>query len=362
MRKFYTPAIIKKTTKNAARRMAIEHNVILRVIDKDTGKVVQEHEGHNAATNSMLTGIAHYLTGDGVYNQAYTMLSEYVPRYISLGTMGLINQDSDEHGLPVGIGGYEDTMDVDETNRICHYMSETPGFGADGYEISENNNRVYMGLGPRYIDTDNDHKAKFEKDACYCELISDRYPREPIEFRDIVPEYEAELAKTIDVTYSAMVSVAALSQFRGDNDYIFITEAGLWSKPNWSDSGDNGLLAGYRIMPPNRDNWYLGQYIETQRVPEYVEAHYEKKEYWPKDAHGNPTLFDRSGKAIPVTVDMINENQKILKKNILRVNKNQVVQVIWKIQIGALEQLGSLSELYPTVSDDSPLYWHMWDK
>ena len=360
MRKFYDPSSYK-AVRRALKRMSLEQNVTLNVIELSTGQIVQSHVGHNAATNSMLTGIAHYLIGDGVYNQGYTMLSDYVPRYISLGTMGLISQESDSSGLPIGLGSYEETMSTDETNRLCHYMTETPGFGADGYEVSENNNRVYMGLGPTYDARSDVDKRKFNDQACYCELTSSKFPRVQISMREIVPEYDAEAAKTIDVTFTAMISVGALAQFRGGKDYVFVTEAGLWSNKNWSDSGANGLLAGYRIMPPNQDNWYLGKYVEKQRVPEYKESHYELSDYTPTDSHGNPTYFDpKTHQPGVVTVDMMKENQKILKQNILRVGKNQVVQVIWKIQLGALEQLGSLNELYPNISDDSPLYWHFW--
>ena len=76
----------------AARYIPIQHNVSIRVIDSISGRIVSEHTGHNAATNSLLTGIAHYLTGDGVLNQGYHMLEAYVPKYISLGTMGLIDK------------------------------------------------------------------------------------------------------------------------------------------------------------------------------------------------------------------------------------------------------------------------------
>lgn len=89
---------------DVAKNIGIRHNVSLKVIDQISGKVVQSHTGHNAATNSLITGIGHYLKGDGVLNQGYYMLSRFVPKYISLGTMGLINQDEDEVGLPKGIG------------------------------------------------------------------------------------------------------------------------------------------------------------------------------------------------------------------------------------------------------------------
>jgi len=268
------------------KNLGIQQNVTIKVIDQFTGKVVQEHEGHNTATNSMLTGIAHYLIGDGVLNQGYHMLNTYVPKYISLGTMGLYSQEEDDNGLPLGIGV---ASDVDEETNFTTYMNERPGYGADGYDPNENNNRVYMGLGPKFIDRADTSVT------VNCELISDTFPRTQISYRDIVPETEAELPKTVDVVFSALISTGALAQFREeDKDYIFITEAGLWSSPNWIDSGDNGLLAAYRLAPSNEDNWDMT----------------------------DPT------------------NRDILKQNILRVGVNQIVQVVWKLQLGSIDQFG----------------------
>ena len=267
----------------AAKVIEIRHNVTFKVIDTITGKVVQEHEGHNCATNSMLVGIGHYLIGDGVLNQGSYMLSSYVPKYISLGTMGLVNQFEDEYHLPVGIGVAEGP----EEERFLAYMKQRPGYGADGYDPNENNNRMYAGLGPVYANRPDTSKS------IKCELISESFPRALITFRDIVPETESELPKTIDVVFSAMVSTGALKSFREEgSDYIFITEAGLWSKKQWDDSGTNGLLAAYRIAPPNEDNWDM---------------------------------------TIPA-------NRQLLKENVLRVGINQVVQVIWKIQLGSIDQ------------------------
>lgn len=285
------------------KNLGIRHNVSFRVIDESTGKVVQQVEGHNSATNSMLVGIAHYLTGDGVFNQGIHMLSNYVPRYISLGTMGLINQEEDVNGLPLGIGVVDGD---DEEKRFTDYMNQCPGFGADGYDDNENNNRIYSGLGPAY-------QNRASNKTINCELISGTFPRADISYRDIVPETHAELPKTIDVVFSAMISTGALAQFRdyklnmnGSSDivnesernrYLFITEAGLWSKRDWTSGGNNGLLAGYRIVPPNEENWDMSR----------------------------------------------QENRDILKRCILKVGINQVVQVIWKIQLGAIEQL------YPSI-------------
>ena len=385
MRKLYKVADQKAVSK-AAKRMSIEHNVTFNVIDIETGKVVQTHEGHNAATNTLLTGIAHYLVGDGVTNQAYDMLSMYLPRYISLGTMGLFTQDSDADGLPVGLGADTDNLTgIDsygnrmyygdpETERLCHYIAQSPGYGSDGYDISEVNDRPYFGLGPIFKDRDF-------KETVSCELINTSYPRTAIALRDIVPESEAEIPKTIDIIYSGMISTGALAQFRGKNSelkdpgYIFITEAGLWSRKNWpTDSNgnilytsNNGLLAGYRIIPPNQTNWDLGTYVEGYYDDngDWIPAHFDlDTNTYKLDDYGNFSR-DYNGNLIPDPngakySEFQKSNQEILKKNILRVNKNQVVQVIWKIQIGALEQLGGLSELYPSL--ENSLVWHFWDE
>ena len=52
MRKLYDVTKQQSVTK-AAKQMAIEHNVTFNVIDINTGDIVQTHEGHNAATNTL---------------------------------------------------------------------------------------------------------------------------------------------------------------------------------------------------------------------------------------------------------------------------------------------------------------------
>lgn len=341
-------------TLRASKNFKVQHNVTVRVIDEATGKIVQEHRGHNAATNSMLVGIAHYLVGDGVLNQGPDMLKMYVPQYISLGTLGLRNQDEDSHHLPIGLGqwysgltyaqlpkeelqilgkpssGAKISQDDLVTLQYISYMNERPGFGADGYDENKNNDRAVFGLGDPFTSFDNTAQWRVG-DVCWylgnrytcvkpmrgvwnpnCwrldstasfsgELISPSFPRALISYREIVSEEYAELPETVDVVYSAMVSTGALKQFRGGNDYIFISEAGLWSRQDWIDGGSNGLLAGYRLAPPNSSQLDM-------RQP---------------------------------------ENQELLRKSILRVAKNQVVQVIWKIQIGSIDQFGGQESLYP---------------
>lgn len=284
---------------NIAKRISAENNICIRVLDSRSGIVLSEHHGHNSATNSMLLGIAHYLKGDGVFNQGHEMLSTFVPRYISLGTMGLINQDADSEGLPLGIGVSEtknpgETDEEYEIRRFKEYMDQVPGYGADGYNSAQNNGRLYFGLGPMFNET-----------AVKCELISATFGRSPITYRTILPEVQSELPETVDIIFSAMVSTGALAQFRGDNDYVFITETGMWSKPNWENSSQNGLLAGYRIVPPNSDNYDME----------------------------------------------LASNRLILKQNILRVGKNQVVQIIWKIQLGIAGSFAYDSSTYRYLLD-----------
>lgn len=283
--------------------MHVTHNVQFKVIDQITGQVVQTYEGHNVATNTMLTGIAHYLSGDGIFNQGYDMLSMFVPRYISLGTMGLINQNEDGVHLPSGIGTPDTAEQLPgesstewEIRRFQAYMHQTPSYGSDGYAInsSDDNGREFYGLGPVFANRPDPDKT------VRCELISDSFPRAQISYRSVIPESQAERPHTIDVVFSAMISTGALAQFREQGkDYVFITEAGLWSKPTWSEH-NNGLLAGYRIAPPNENNWDMS----------------------------------------------VSSNRNILKSQVIRVGINQVVQVIWKVQLGSVGQL--VSRVYDT--------------
>lgn len=298
--------------------LGARQNVYIRVVDAITGKVVQQHKGHNSATNSMLLGIAKYLAGYGTLNQAQDLLTQYVPKYISLGTMGLYSQNYYELGteqLPIDIGGNHEDTETTKPERYKAYIDQTPGFGSDGYSASENNGRNYFGLGPTFPNRAN------QDTTVDCELISDSFPRTPIVYTEVVPETYAELPQTIDIVYSAMVSTGALKQFRpikrdpetGDpvidpetgepkyEQYLFITEAGLWSSKAYSSSAENGLLAGYRIVP--------------------------------SDFTADTDMSDPA-------------KQLELERSILRVGLNQVVQVVWKIQIGSITDIngGSLPD------------------
>ena len=473
------------------KRLDVKQNVTIRVIDEATGQVVQEHIGHNAATNSLLTGIAHYLMGDGVLNQGQDTLMMWVPQYISLGTMGLTSQNSEEievdgvtYIVPSSLGytpeAPEDATDEEkELNaqlRFSEYINQTPGFGADGYDSNSNNNREWFGLGYPYSlkpdalkqnfytwdgseatfilsetpiaiisvtlypdgvvnqdnhDTSIDRKVlpsslytvsgntiHFDEysdttfpadsrlaviytfdspDAANCELISAKLDngsivpltmRSKITYRDLVPEIQSEVPNTLDVIFSAMVSVGALKDYRGkhvnsvtkevtyDRDYIYITEAGLWSKPYYSDSGDNGMLAGYRIMPSDDEvldiamqQSFSGDGTTTTFTFEEIAVEIVSvtisggalPEY-ALDTSTNQIVFSEAptaGTSILVIYktdnitnswkDMtIEANRQKVQRNIIRVGKNQVAQIIWKIQLGGLEQLNGLRYLYPS--------------
>ena len=480
------------------KRLDVKQNETIRVIDEPTGKVVQEHIGHNAATNSLLTGIAHYLMGDGVLNQGSDTLSLWVPQYISLGTMGLTSQESETIGSDSSSSGEEDTevfivpkalgytpvapesatdeeKELNAQLRFEEYINQAPGFGADGYDDNSNNNRDWFGLGYPYplkpnalkqdfytwdgteqtftlsdaaieiisatlypdgvVNQDigdasverrvlstslyslSGNQVHFEQypdttipsdsrlaiiytcestDAANCELIKsklDEYNnivpvtlRSKITYRDLVPEVNSEVPNTLDVIYSAMVSTGALAEYRGDNDYIYITEAGLWSKPSFDDSGDNGLLAGYRIVPSDDEVNILGaeQILTATGNITYDLVGLDGEplpiisidsitcdsvvipdtEYTFKTSVGKTTLtFEtdsvpsagstliivyRTGNVSGTWKDMtVKANREKIQKSILRIGKNQVAQVIWKIQLGGLEQLGGLRYLYP---------------
>lgn len=518
------------------KRLDFKQNVTIRVIDEPTGKVVQEHVGHNAATNSLLTGIAHYLIGDGVLNQAGDMLSSWVPQYISLGTMGLTSQDN-EDGLPIGIGytpvAYEQTSnsflcydqkttysirsassvlevylnEVETSNytldynnntitfnpipadgtsvrivlnqateeekelntqlRYEEYINQAPGFGADGYDAYTNNNREWFGLGYPYSDkpaklsqdfynagdnyiltvdpisedkdsvisvtiypdgvinqdihdtsvtrivlsvddyelgyNDNNQYEVFisdsviipsesriaiiylvdSKDAVNCELINIDTLRSKITYRNIIPEVQSEIPNTIDIIFSAFISTGALKEFRGDNDYIFITEAGLWSKSYWNNSGDNGLLAGYRIMPTDDEAADIGvqetftgdgvttsfTFTNTALAITSVTVDNVLVTEYNLDSNTNQIVFIEApsdGANIIIVYKTTNswkdmsktENREAVQKNIIRIGKNQVAQIIWKLQLGGLEQLNGLRYIYPSQYPEE--VWNVW--
>ena len=464
------------------KRLDVKQNVTIRVIDESTGKVVQEHVGHNAATNSLLTGIAHYLMGDGVLNQGQDTLSMWVPQYISLGTMGLTSQDSDEEGLPIGLGSTlrapenatEEEKELNVKLRFQEYVNQAPGFGADGYDANDNNNREWFGLGFPYSDkpdkltqdffdvneeyifplskelltgdkdsivsvtiypdgtvnqdegdssvnrivvsvddykvlvaNDNEYSVQItnipkptppptarlaiiyaidgQGEAVNCELITRDVLRSQITYRSIVPEVQSDIPNTLDVIYAAFVSTGALANYRKEGkDYIYITEAGLWSKPYYNNSGDNGLLAGYRITPAD-DN---ATDVEIQQT---FTAEADQTIFTLDQTALAITLVMKNGVAIPETdynldsqtnsavfnnpLDAGDEivivykttswkdmndpaHRREVQESILRIGKNQVAQVIWKLQLGGLQQLNGLRYIYPSQYPQE--VWEVW--
>lgn len=459
------------------KRLDVKQNVTIRVIDEATNKVVQEHIGHNAATNSLLTGIAHYLMGDGVLNQGADTLSMWVPQYISLGTMGLTSQDSDEEGLPIGLGSTlrapenatEKEKDLNVKLRFREYVNQAPGFGADGYDANDNNNREWFGLGLPYSDkpdkltqdffdanaeniyplstalltgdksdiqsvtiypagvvnqdendltvsritvsvdnyevipaNDNQYAVKIsdmtvtgrlaiiyaidsQGEAVNCELITRDVLRSQITYRSIVPEVQSDIPNTLDVIYAAFISTGALANYRKEGeDYIYITEAGLWSKPYYNNSGDNGLLAGYRIMPAD-DN---ATDVEIQQT---FTAEEGQTTFTLDQTALAITLVMKNGVAVPETAYHLDSqtnsvvftqglaegdeiviaykttswkdmndpaHRREVQESILRIGKNQVAQVIWKLQLGGLQQLNGLRYIYPSQYPQE--VWEVW--
>jgi hypothetical protein len=466
-----------------AKRLDVKQNVTIRVIDEATNKVVQEHIGHNAATNSLLTGIAHYLLGDGTLNQGSDTLTSWVPQYISLGTMGLTGQNSEtfldeeddvEYIVPSDVGttlpapesATPEEKALNAQLRFTEYLNQTPGFGADGYDENTNNDRSYFGLGLPYDDRPPIMKQDFftgdgrnriftlstlptsivditvypdgivnqdmhnttivretipttkytfeglqviiddtwdapasgsrvvivyaidSEDAAVCELIDSTSRRSNITYRNIIPEVQSEIPGTLDVIFSAFVSVGELSKFKGDNDYIYITEAGLWSKPSYTGGGDNGLLAGYRLMPSDDEVNTLGiedtfntdgttkEFQLDQPAVKIDSITYNNvavadSEYY-LDEHTNSVVFNtapeqgqiiviyRTGDVSGTWKDMsISDNRRLVQKNIIRIGPGQVAQIIWKLQLGGLEQLDGLRYLYPSQYPEE--VWVVWN-
>jgi hypothetical protein len=467
-----------------AKRLDLKQNVTIRVIEEATNKVVQEHVGHNAATNSMLTGIAHYLLGDGTLNQGSDMLTSWVPQYISLGTMGLTNQDSEtyfddelemEVTVPSGVGttlpapesATPQEKELNAKLRFTEYLNQCPGFGADGYDENTNNDRPYFGLGLPYDDRPAMQSQDFfsgdgatksftlsttpvsivsvtiypngvvnqdmhdtsvtrqilpsnqyilendtvvindnvvapvagsriaiiytldNKEAAVCELIDSTTVRSKINFRNIIPEVQSEVPGTLDVIFSAFLSTGELSKYRGDNDYIYITEAGLWSKPTYTSGGDNGLLAGYRIMPSDDEVNTLGvedkfnsdgTTTEFKLTKEAIQIDsvtldnvVQPSSEYTLDTTTNRLVFTesapdpgqliviyRTGDVSGTWKDMtVLANRQLVQKNIIRIGEGQVAQIIWKLQLGGLEQLEGLRYLYPSQYPED--VWIVWN-
>ena len=67
------------------------------------------------------------------------------------------------------------------------------------------------------------------------------------------------------------------------------------------------------------------------------------------EAGATLVIVYRSGDAAGTWKDMtIQENREKVQQNIIRIGKNQVAQIIWKLQLGGLEQLNGLRYLYPS--------------
>ncbi len=193
----------------------------------------------------------------------------------------------------------------------------------------------------------------------------------------MISEHESEIPSTLDIIFSSYVSTGALKEYRGDNNYIYITEAGLWANPVYNNSGANGLLAGYRITPTDVDDTGLVQRftgdgettkfvfkndIVTEIISVAITDQVVPEDSYSLDTNTNSIVFvtpPDDGAIITVAYktaytqdswkDMsIEANRHKVQRSILRVGINQVVQVVWKIQLGGLEQLSGLRNLYPS--------------
>ena len=149
-----------------AKKLDIKQNVSIQVLDRITGDVVQEVSGHNAATNSLLYGVAHHLIGDFMPNErhglnpGYSMLSNYVPRYISLGTMGLLNQEQDSEGLPAGIGDEIPSIVSFELGPFVWVIFNQHGAWPAIHrrsDLDDSNYLTYNRKGPNVFVWDNNH-------------------------------------------------------------------------------------------------------------------------------------------------------------------------------------------------------------
>ena len=227
------------------------------------------------------------------------------------------------------------------------------------------------------------------KEASTCELIDSTSLRSKITYRGIIPEVQSEVPGTLDVIYSAFISTGELAKYRGDRDYIYITEAGLWSKPSYTSGGDNGLLAGYRIMPSDDEVNTLGvddsftgdgevNYFVLSRPAiqiDFITINniVVSKSGYTLDETENRVVFDtapaagsniiivyRTGDMSGTWKDMsISENRQLVQKSIIRIGKGQVAQIIWKLQLGGLEQLNGLRYIYPPQYPED--VWIVWN-
>jgi hypothetical protein len=168
-----------------------------------------------------------------------------------------------------------------------------------------------------------------------CELVTHQHNRVPIIARRAFYPLSrtdgmntAEAVRSIDVVYTALISLGALKAFRGNRDYIFITECGLWAN-RWN--GDKyptsdqipaslrgkfkasaDMLAGYRIFPAG---------------------------WTPQDLTDNLVdIHNITNQPVTITpAQRYQRRMRQLQRSILRVGRGQVVQVEWKVQLLALD-------------------------
>jgi hypothetical protein len=167
-----------------------------------------------------------------------------------------------------------------------------------------------------------------------CELVTHQFNRAKIQARRAFYPLSrtdgmntAETIRSIDVVYTALISLGALQAFRGNNDYIFITECGLWGNRWNGEKYPNSSL-----IPPLLRNRY--------KAPADMLAGYRAfpAEWSPQDLTDNMWDTSFAGNQVLVTAaQRYRRRMRQLQRSIPRVGKGQVVQVEWKIQLLALD-------------------------
>lgn len=69
-------------------------NVKLTQIDKQTGHVIQERQGHNRCLKTQLMGLTKFLNGEFNPSQSYLVSYDWIPRYLGVGTNTATGQSS----------------------------------------------------------------------------------------------------------------------------------------------------------------------------------------------------------------------------------------------------------------------------
>ena len=75
---------------------------------------------------------------------------------------------------------------------------------------------------------------------------------------------------------------------------------------------------------------------------------------------GTLIVVYRTGDVSGTWKDMsVPDNRRLVQKSIIRIGAGQVAQIIWKLQLGGLEQLGGLRYVYPSQYPED--VWIVWN-